>query len=111
MQTGAQYVSALPVSHQAIIIDRPGWATAGFAVGVFGGLLGCVLLMLKKTVCIPVLSLSLAGIVVTMVHTLDVVNTTGLFSFGEVFVMAIMPLVVALALVLYARLVFTGVRR
>ena len=49
MQMDADMVSALPETHRAIIIGRPVWATAGFAVIVFGGALGCLLLLLRKS--------------------------------------------------------------
>jgi hypothetical protein len=38
----------MPETHRAIIDTRPAWATGEFAVAVFGGALGCLLLLLKK---------------------------------------------------------------
>ena len=103
MQTNMEFVSSMPATHQAIIIGRPTWATGGFAVGVFGGALGCILLMLVQRSSLYVLLVSVVGIVVTMIHTVKVANSNIEFSFLEIFVMAVLPLVVALALVGYAR--------
>ena len=103
MQTNMEFVSSMPVTHQAIIIGRPAWATGGFAVGVFGGVLGCILLMFVQPASLYVFLISLVGIVVTMIHTMNVVMSTVEFSFLEVLIMAILPLLVALALVGYAR--------
>lgn len=103
MQTNMEFVNSMPATHQAIIIGRPAWATAGFAVGVFGGALGCILLMFVQRTSLYVFLISLAGIVVTMIHTMNVVMSKVEFSFLEVFVMAISPLLVALALCGYAK--------
>ena len=62
-QLNAEMVAAMPDSYQVLIETRPAWATAAFAVAVFGGALGCVLLLLRKRYAIQVLGLSLAGAV------------------------------------------------
>ena len=103
MQTNMEFVNSMPATHQAIIIGRPAWATGGFAVGVFGGALGCILLMFVQRISLYVFLISLIGIVATMIHTMDVAISDIEFSFLEVFVMAILPLVVALALLAYAK--------
>ena len=103
VQTSMDFVNSMPTTHQAIIIGRPAWATAGFALGVFGGALGCILLMLLQRASLTVLLVSAAGIAVTMVHTMNVVMSEVEFTLGEVLVMAIAPLVVALTLLAYAR--------
>ncbi|OED36502.1 hypothetical protein AB833_27760 [Chromatiales bacterium (ex Bugula neritina AB1)] len=103
MQTSIEFVNSMPATHQAIIIGRPAWATAGFAVGVFGGVLACVLLMFVHRTSITVFLVSLVGIIVTMIHTMNVVMSEVEFSFPEVFFMAILPLAVALALFGYAK--------
>ena len=103
MQTNMEFVNSMPATHQAIIIGRPAWATGGFAVGVFSGALGCILLMLLRRSSQYVFIISVVGIVVTMVHTINVAMTNIEFSILELFVMAVLPLVVALVLVAYAR--------
>ena len=103
MQTNMEFVSSMPATHQAIIVGRPIWATGGFAIGVFGGALGCILLLLRWRSSINIFLISLIGIIVTMVHTIDVAMSDTKFSILEIIVMVILPLVVALALVLYAK--------
>ena len=73
-QTNPETVAQMPAVYQAIIEGRPTWATAGFAVGVFGGAVGCILLLLRKRVALPVLVLSVAGVVLTAVFTVQVVG-------------------------------------
>ena len=50
---------------QAVLMSSlPGWMTAAFAIGVFGGAAGCIALLLRATWARPVLLLSLAGYIV-----------------------------------------------
>lgn len=101
MQTNHEFVTTLPETHKAIIVGRPFWATGGFAIGVFGGALGCLLLLLKKYASLYVFIVSLAGIAVTMIHTVNVANSPVSFTFGEIFIMIASPLIVAALLILY----------
>jgi len=103
MQLDADIVSAMPETHRAIIIGRPMWATAGFAVIVFGGALGCLLLLLRKPAAYYVFIVSLLGGVVTMIHTVNIARSTIDFSVSEIVVMILMPLVVAVFLIWYTK--------
>jgi len=104
MQTNLEFVSTLPETHKAIIIGRPLWATAGFALGVFGGSLGAILLLFKKYLAFYLFIASLGGILLTMIHTVKVVNSTGLFNMSEIFVMVVLPVLTATFLIWYANM-------
>ena len=103
IQMDIDIVSTMPETHRAIVIGRPIWATGGFAVIVFGGALGCLLLLLRKSVASSVFIVSLLGGIVTIIHTINIASSTIRFSPSEIFVMILMPLVVAAFLVWYAK--------
>jgi hypothetical protein len=103
MQMSPDTVAGFPDSHRAIIIDRPLWATGGFGVSVFGGALGCALLLLRRAVAVPVLFVAFLGTAVTMVHTVRVGQTLVSFSMAEVVVMIALPLIVLAVLVRFGR--------
>lgn len=67
-QSNAASVARMPEAYQQIIANRPAWATAAFAVAVFGGAVGCILLLLRRRVASPVLLLSLIGIALTALN-------------------------------------------
>ena len=69
VQTNPVSVAQMPESYQLIIGARPAWATAAFALGVFGGAVGCILLLLRRRVAVAVFVVSLLGILVTNVFT------------------------------------------
>ena len=103
MQMNLEYVATLPESHRAIIEGRPVWATGGFAIGVFGGALGSLILLFKKSSALYVFIASLLGIIVTMIHTVNVANNKIDFSSIEIFVMILLPIIVAAILIWYTK--------
>lgn len=103
MQTNLEFVATLPKTHRAIIEGRPLWATGGFAIGVFGGAFGCLLLLFRKSVAVYVFVASLVGVIVTMIHTANVANSKIEFSSVEIFVMMLLPIIVAAMLIWYTK--------
>jgi hypothetical protein len=103
MQTNLEFVATLPETHRAIIEGRPAWATGGFAIGVFGGALGCLLLLFRKSTAFYVFIASLLGVIVTMIHTINVANSKIDFSSVEIFVMILLPIIVAAILIWYTK--------
>ena len=67
-QMNADTVAAMPELYRALIEGRPTWATGAFAVAVFGGALGCIMLLLRKSAAYYVFIASLLGAIVTIVH-------------------------------------------
>ena len=51
-----------------IMLSRPAWATAGFALAVWGGLVGSILLLMRKSLATPVLLISLVGVIIQQIH-------------------------------------------
>ncbi len=80
----------------------PAWAVAFWAVAVWGGLLGVVLLLMRKRLAVPVLLISFLSMVVTAIRNyvfasgMDVTGGAGLAFTVVIFV-------VALGLWLYGR--------
>ncbi len=100
VQMNPEMVSSYRETEQAIIQGRPIWATIGFAIAVFGGALGCLLLLLKKSAAFYLFIASLLGVLVTMIHTLSIGIT---FGVGEIIGIILMPLVVAVYLIWYSK--------
>ncbi len=73
-QTNPDTVAQMPELYQLIINTRPGWATAAFAIAVFGGAVGCILLLLRRRVAVSVLILSLVGTIGVVVDTVTRVS-------------------------------------
>lgn len=52
-----------------LISNYPIWAKAGFAIAVFAGLIGSILLLLKNKLARPVFILSLIGMAIQVIYT------------------------------------------
>jgi len=62
-------LNALPAAERALYEDMPAWATAAFATAVNAGVLGCLLLLFRKALALPILILSLAGVLAQQFNT------------------------------------------
>ena len=100
MQMNPEMIDSYRASEQAIIAGRPAWATAGFAIGVFGGALGCALLLFRKSASFYLFVASLLGVIAAVAHTFTVDFD---FSTAEILAFTLMPVVVAAFLVWYSR--------
>ena len=60
-QLSPEQVASYPENYQAFIATRPVWATTAFALTVFGGLIGCALLLFRRKSSNIFLALSLLG--------------------------------------------------
>ena len=99
-QMDPEVLAAYRETERAIIQGRPQWATVGFGAAVFGGAIGCVLLMLRQSAGFYFFVLSLIGVIAVTIHTLG----KGIdFSVGEIIGIIIMPSLVAAFLIGYHR--------
>jgi hypothetical protein len=97
----AQLVAMGMTPEQATLYaGLPAWMGLAFAVGVFGGALGCVLLLAKQRSAVPVFGVSLAGYLILYAGDLAL----GIFAaFGMAQVMILtFVLAVASGLLWYA---------
>ncbi len=102
VQMNPDVLAAYRESERAIVEGRPAWATGGFAIAVFGGTLGCLLLLLRKSAAYYLFIASLLGVIVTMTHTISIASSTIDFSPFDILMMILMPLVVAAFLIWYS---------
>ncbi len=103
MQMNADVVASMPETHRAIIDSRPAWATGAFAIAVFGGALGCVLLLLRKSAAYYLFVASLIGVIVTTIHTVRVASSAVGFGPFEILMMILMSPLVAALLIWYSK--------
>jgi hypothetical protein len=88
----------LTAEQAAVMLGYPAWMTIAFAIGVLGGTLGCVLLLLRKSLALPVFAASLAGYVLLWIG--DWIY--GVFAALGTPQIVILTMVVAIAAALYA---------
>jgi len=97
-------IAKLPQAEQVFYATVPLWATIAFTCAVFGGTLGALALLMKKTLAFPLLVLSLLGVVTQMFHSFVIGNSFEVFGPSST-IMPTMVLIIAIALI---RLVSTA---
>lgn len=70
-----EVIAQLPPEEQALYNNIPMWATAAFALAVFAGVIGCILLLMKKAVAFELFVLSIIGVIVQNIHGLVLADT------------------------------------
>ncbi len=95
-------IAKLPETQQALYAARPGWAVMATGAAVFGGVLGCIALLLGKRWALPVFVISLLGILVQDFGLFILVDGATLGGTAVVVMQGIV-LAVGIGLVLLAR--------
>ena len=99
----ASYMSAFTPEQLAYFQAFPKWAVATWAVSVWGGVAGALLLLLRRRLAVPVFAVSLASMLPTFFY--NYVLTDGLAVMGGAAGLAFTAVIVAagVALLFYAR--------
>jgi hypothetical protein len=97
------YMSSFTGEQLAYFYGLPKWIIATWALGVWGGVLGSVLLLLRRRLAVTVFGVSLAGTAITFLY--NYVLTDGLRIMGGAPALAFSAVIIliAIALLLYSR--------
>ena len=101
-QMDPQVVAGMPASHQALILERPVWATVAFAIAVFAGTAGCLLLLFKRAIALPVFVISFVGVIVQLLPTLTKIGSAISHTI-EIILVVLLPVVIAALLIVYSK--------
>ncbi|MBS1301069.1 hypothetical protein [Loktanella sp. SALINAS62] len=97
----------MPARQAEAMASYPGWIDACFALGVLGGTVGCILVLMRKPACVPVLALSVVGFAAMFAGNAAV----GLFAVMGVQRLVTLLFTLAVALVLLGCAVYARRRR
>ena len=95
-------LAAMPAEQRALYESTPAWVNGAFAVAVFGGALGSAMLLMRKRLALPLLALSLLGVVVQMGYTYLMTPAFRVYGASGAILPALLVLI-ALFLVWFAR--------
>ena len=98
VMTTPEALAALPADQANFYASTPAWAIAAFAVAVFGGTLGSLGLLLRKSWAKTLFIASLAGVILQMGHAFLISNSYEIFGPGGL-IMPAMIVVVAILLI------------
>jgi hypothetical protein len=90
---GAMMGAGMTAEQVAVYSNLPVWMDMVFGLGTFGGVVGCILLLLRKGFAVPVFAVSLGGYIILFVG--DILN--GVFAVFGISQLTILSTVVAIA--------------
>jgi hypothetical protein len=97
------YLSQFSAEERAFFDSFPGWMEAFWALGVWGALIGSLLLLIRSRYAVHAFGLSLVGIVVGMGYQYLAMEAPESLTTGAMAVMPWVILAVGIALFVYAR--------
>jgi len=97
-----EIIAALPEAERTLYENVPSWVTGAFAIAVFGGALGCILLLLRKKLATSVLIISLIGIIAQMIYNFGMSKAAEVYGPGGM-IMPAMVVLIGVFLVWYAK--------
>lgn len=95
-------LAALPDGERALYESNPAWVTASFAIAVFGGVIGSVLLLARKKAATVAFTASLVGIIVQMSYWLFFTDARAVYG-AEVYIMPALVIAIAAALLMWSK--------
>jgi hypothetical protein len=97
------YMSAFTPEQLAYFYAFPAWAVGTWAIAVWGGVLGAILLLLRRRIAVPVFLVSLVAMLITTVYQYLLSNGLEIFKDLGSRLFTLVIFLIALGLYLYAR--------
>lgn len=95
-------LASLTEAQQQFMMGKPVWATSAFAAAVTTGVLGSVLLLLRKALAVLMFGISLVAVLVQNAHAFLLANGLAVWGTGGLVLPAVI-IVITVALLLYSR--------
>jgi hypothetical protein len=103
MQQNPANLEQMPELFRTIVATRPLWATIAFGGAVASGAVGCILLLLRHKLAVPVFAISLIAMVAHMFSYAGMMNAGVQFGAGDIALIVVAPVAVAVGLLWWAR--------
>ena len=97
------YLSQMPADQLAYLDTLPAWLTGTWALGVWGGLAGALLLLMRSRHAVSAFAVSLLGVIVTFGYQFLTTQMPASMTEGAMAAIPIVIFVIALALLWYSR--------
>lgn len=93
----------LPPEQVELLNNIPTWVVIVFAIAVFSGLLGCILLLLKKKFAVSIFMISLLAVIVHQGHFFLTIDGVGIYGYLQGLIMPVIVILIAMFLYMYSK--------
>jgi len=97
-----EMIAKLPEVEQIMYHSTPLWYTIAFAIAVFAGAIGCLMLLLKNKLACPLFFLSFLAVLVQMFHSFVLSDAWDVYGPGGA-IMPAMIVLIAIGLMVFSR--------
>lgn len=95
--------AALPTEQMELINSSPGWLNIVFAIGVFSGLLGCIMLLIRKKLAVPLFAISLLMVLVQNIYGWTMTNAAEVYGSIQGYIMPLIVIIISIFLYFYSK--------
>ena len=85
-------LAAMSEEQRIVYETSPAWVTAAFAIAVFGGTLGSLLLLLRKGIAGMIFILSLGAVIIQWSYYIFIAKYDGIFASDKIAMTIMIPL-------------------
>jgi len=96
-------IAALPVEQQQMYADTPMWSSYASLLAVSTGALGCIALLLRKSIAIPLFTLSILGLIAQDIGIFVIVDAVAVLG-SSVLIMQAGVAIIAIGLFFLAKM-------
>lgn len=96
-----EVLAAMSEAERNLYESQPAWVTAAFAIAVWGGILACVFLLLRKKWAKPVFIISLLGVLAQMSYNFFMSETFEVYG-ASAMAMPIMVVIISIVLIWFS---------
>ena len=96
-------LSALPEDQRALVEATPSWLVVIFGIATIGGLLGCILLLMRKSLAVNVFLVSLVAVVIQMGYSWFMTDTAAVYGTVQGVVMPLLVIIIGAYLYYYSK--------
>ena len=93
---------ALTEEQLALMNNLPSWYNIVFAVAVFAGILGCLLLLMRKKLAVPIFLISMLAVIAQMGYWMFATDVMDVYG-TEAVIMPIVVIIVSIFLYFYSK--------
>lgn len=95
--------AALPTEQIELINASPSWLNIIFAIGVFTGLLGCIMLLIRKKLAIPFFALSLLTVLIQNIYGWTMTNAAEVYGSMQGYLLPLTVIIISIFLYYYSK--------
>ena len=95
--------AALPTEQLELINSSPSWLNIVFAIGVFSGVLACLMLLVRKKLAVPLFAISLLMVLIQNIYGWFGTNAAEVYGSVQGYIMPLIVIMISIFLYFYSK--------